>query len=297
MENMTRHILRTFTFTAALALPMGMSVQLLAQSAAEKALLEKAQKLEATGHPEMAAQTWEQVLLADPNNREALLGIAKTDMQLGKTAEAKRYLDRLRANGESQEEVTKILETPRIQSRSGRLDEAGRFAQEGTYTEAMRVYREVFGDKPPAGDYALAYYDTEAAIPSERAHAVEGLRSLAKRFPADSRYAVTLGRVLTYDPKTRAEGIAILRQYPQVPDAQAALHQAETWSASTGNAAAPERVTAPAGNPLEAAAYHALNSGRLNEAKEKFQDLIAKQPRNARALAGMGYLYMRQQDF
>ncbi|HZU09323.1 MAG TPA: cellulose synthase subunit BcsC-related outer membrane protein [Pseudacidobacterium sp.] len=195
------------------------------------------------------------------------------------------------------------METPRIQSRSGRLDEAGRFAQEGNYTEAMRVYREVFGDKPPAGDYALAYYDTEAAIPSERAHAVEGLRNLAKQFPADSRYAVTLGRVLTYDPKTRTEGMAILRQYPQVPEAQTALHQAEIWNSQAGNAVATAVKTvapatpAPAGNPLEAAAYRALNSGRLDEAKDKFQELLSKQPRNAHALAGMGYLYMRQQDF
>ncbi|HZU10779.1 MAG TPA: tetratricopeptide repeat protein, partial [Pseudacidobacterium sp.] len=149
MEKMTFRTVRMIALLGAAALPLGFSAIMLAQSAAEKALITKAQKLEATGHPEMAAQTWEQVLLADPNNREALLGIAKTDMQLGKTAEAKRYLDRLRANGESQEEVTKILETPRIQSRSGRLDEAGRFAQEGNYTEAMRVYREVFGDKPP----------------------------------------------------------------------------------------------------------------------------------------------------
>src|SRR5579885_2776894 len=297
MEKLTRQSARICTLALLCAFSIGTSTPALAQSASEKALLAKAQKLAESGHLDMAAQTWEQVLLADPNNREALLGISKADMQLGKTADARRYLDRLRAAGGTQQEITKILETPRTQSRSERLEEAGRYAQEGNYSEAMRVYREVFGDKPPAGDYALAYYDTEAAIPSERAHAVEGLRSLAKRFPADSRYAVTLGRVLTYDPKTRAEGIAILRQYPQVPDAQAALHQAETWSASTGNDAAPESVPAPAGNPLEAAAYHALNSGRLNEAKEKFQDLIAKQPRNARALAGMGYLYMRQQDF
>ncbi|MDI3253350.1 MAG: cellulose synthase subunit BcsC-related outer membrane protein [Bacillota bacterium] len=303
MEKMTRHILRTFTFTAALALPMGMSVQLLAQSAAEKALLEKAQKLAASGHPEMAAQTWEQVLLADPNNREALAGIARAEMQLGKAAEARRYLDRLRANGGSQQEINQILQVQRVQPRSERLEEAGRLAQEGNYAGAMQIYREVFGNKPPAGDVALAYYDTEAAIPSERGHAIEGLRSLMKQFPGDSRYAITLGRVLTYDPKTRAEGMAILRQYPQVQAAQAALHQAEAWNAqgastantlTAGQEAAPPR---PAGNPLEAAAYRALNSGQLDEAREKFQELLAKQPRNAQALAGMGYLSMRQQDF
>ncbi len=48
---------------------------------------------------------------------------------------------------------------------------------------------------------------------------------------------------------------------------------------------------------MEASAYRALNSGRLDEAKRQFQTLLEKQPNNPRALSGMGYVYMKQQNF
>ena len=70
------------------------------ESPAEKILLAKAQSLVAHGHLELAIQTWQQVLLSDPTDREALLGIAKADMQLGKTEEAQKYAQRLRDLGD-----------------------------------------------------------------------------------------------------------------------------------------------------------------------------------------------------
>ena len=41
---------------------------------------------------------------------------------------------------------------------------------------------------------------------------------------------------------------------------------------------------------MEGAAYRALNSGQLDEAEQQFQALLAKNPHNARALSGMGYV-------
>ncbi len=254
----------------------------------------------------MAVQTWQQVLLADPNSREALLGVAKADMQLGNSEEARKYLDRLRAAGGNAADIAKIQAMPDVAPQNVRLKQAATLAQNGRYADALRIYRDVLGSTPPAGDYALAYYDTEAAIPEDRPHAIQGLRKLAQQFPADSRYSITLGRVLTYEPKTRAEGIAILRRYENVAAAQSALKQAEGWNASAAAAVNVASVIAPAGkpaaggpagNPLEASAYRALNSGRLDEAKQQFATLLAKQPNNPRALSGMGYVYMKQQDF
>ncbi|HMD22234.1 MAG TPA: tetratricopeptide repeat protein, partial [Alloacidobacterium sp.] len=304
MEKVNRNVCRNLLLAAACAL-FGFALSAQAQSAVEKALLAKAQSLAASGHLDMAAQTWQQVLLADPNNREALSGIAKADMQLGKTDEARMYLERLRAAGGNAADLAKIQGMPDVEPRNVRLSQAGSFAQNGRYADAMRIYRDVFGSTPPPGDYALAYYDTEAAIPEDRPHAVAGLRKLAQQFPADSRYSITLGRILTYDPKTRPEGIAILRRYDSVPAAQNALNQAEAWNAiASSTPASPvtssaekPAATTPAGNPMEASAYRALNSGRLDEAKRQFETLLEKQPNNPRALSGMGYVYMKQQDF
>jgi len=289
-----------------ICLQMALSAAAYTQSAAEKALLAKAQSLASSGHLDMALQTWRQVLLADANNTEALLGIAKADMQLGKTDEARIYLNRLRAAGGSAADIAKIEAMPNVGPRADRIAQAGELARQGRYPDAMRIYRDVFGDTPPAGNYALAYYDTEAAIAADRPHAIGGLRKLAKQFPADSRYSVTLGRVLTYDPKTRAEGITILRQFSNVPAAQAALSQAETWNVkppagatvqAQPQTAETQQQPVRAPSSPEASAYRALNSGRLDEAKRLFQSLLEKQPNSPGALSGLGYVSMKEQDF
>lgn len=305
MEKVNHNASRKLFALASCVLALGLLPGAQAQSG-EQLLLQKAQSLATDGHLDMAVQAWQQVLLANPKNREALLGIAKADMQMGKADEARTYLQRLRSAGGNPADIAKIEAMPQALPQNERIREAGQLAQNGRYADAMRIYRDVLGDNPPAGNYALAYYDTEAAIPEDRPHAIAGLRRLAKQFPADSRYAITLGRVLTYDPKTRAEGISILEKYGSIPSAQTALNQAKAWSsvAATAPAAKPTpsatattAPSAPAMDSPERAAYRALNSGRLDEAAQQFQAILAKRPENASALSGMGYVYMKQQDF
>ncbi len=298
MEKLESKICRWLLAAAVAALATGCPHRLFATSPAEQALLAKAQTLAAHGQLNIAVQTWQQVLLSDPQNKEALAGIARAEMQLGNRRQAQIYLVRLQAAGGDAATLQQIESMSNVQPPAARLEEAQRLAQNGKYSEAMQIYRNLYGGEPPAGDAALAYYDTEAAIPAERQNAVDGLRSLAQRFPADSRYAITLGRVLTYDPKTRPEGIAILKQYPAVAAAQKALLQADTWN-ELAQTAAPEtgnRVVAE-GNPAMNAAYRALNSGHLDDARQRFQDLLAREPNNAAALSGMGYVLMKQQNF
>ncbi len=193
MEKLNRKFHRRILLMVIGTLAIGVPCSLPAQSAAEKMLLTKAQTLAAHGRLDMAVQTWQQVLLSNPKNTEALAGIAKADMQLGKPDEARQYLDRLRAAGGNPSAISQIQAMPHVAPQSDRLDEASRLAQSGQYAQAMKIYRDVFGNEPPAGNYALAYYDTEAAIPGDRAHAIEGLRKLSQQFPADSRYASHAG--------------------------------------------------------------------------------------------------------
>jgi tetratricopeptide (TPR) repeat protein len=275
-----------------------------------RTLLDRAKYLEDHGHPDIAAQAWQQVLLSDPQNREALAGLAKADMQLGRTQDARGYLDRLKALGGDNAEVQAIESMPVVQSRDSRLDAAVRAARAGDYAGAVRIYQQVFGDNPPPGNWALAYYDTEAALPDRRQDAIDGLRRLAAQFPAESRYSITLGRILTYDPKTRPQGIALLSKYSESQQAQTALQQAERWSAAqqtaqqpvpqiavTGGKAAPARAGAPAGDSHDALGYRALNSGRLDVAEREFRASLALSPKSPQALSGLGYVRMKQHQF
>jgi Tfp pilus assembly protein PilF len=286
-----------------------------ADAGAVHMLLERAKNLEAHGHPDIAAQVWQQVLLSDPQNREALTGLARADMQLGRTQDARGYLDRLKSLGGDSADVQSIENMPVVKSRDARLDAAVRAARAGDYAGAVRIYQQVFGATPPPGNWALAYYDTEAALPDRRQDAIDGLRGLAQQFPAESRYSITLGRILTYDPKTRAQGIAMLSHYGESQQAQNALQQAERWNASqqTGlqQAAGPgggqpqesagrgvrARAGTPAGDSHDALGYRALNSGYLDTAEKEFRASLAASPKSPQGLSGMGYVRMKQHEF
>ncbi len=77
--------------------------------ATTKSLLDKARDLEVHGHLDVAAQTWQQVLLTDPKNKEALAGLARSARLNGSPALASIYLDRLHSINPSIAGVNKAL--------------------------------------------------------------------------------------------------------------------------------------------------------------------------------------------
>ena len=194
-------------------------------------LLGKAHALEVRGRMDMAKQIWQQVLLVDPNNSEALAGMARAAKLEGKNDDANRYLERLRAMNPSDPNIARVEATSTTQNQSADLQRAGRLAQAGQYAQAMTILRKVYGDTPPPGDGALSYYQTEAATEDGRPHAIAGLRMLMDRYPQDSRYQIALGKILTYNPRTRDEGRKLLQKHPASPDASEALRQSLVWDA------------------------------------------------------------------
>ena len=207
--------------------------------AATQVLLEKAHTLEVRGRMDMAAQTWQQVLLSDPNNTEALGGLARAAKLSGNLALANTYVERLRAINPKDPGIARVENIGAQQNQTAALQQAGKYAEAGQYAQSMAIYRKVFGNSPPPGDWALAYYETESAIEADRPHAVAGLRALTEKFPTDSRYQIALGRILTYNPKTRPEGRRYLERHPADPEAMKALRQSLVWD-SANPASAPE---------------------------------------------------------
>ena len=307
--------------------PSGASVS------ATQSLLEKAHSLEVRGRMDMAAQTWQQVLLADPNNVEALAGLARAAKLAGNSALASTYIDRLKAINPNDPNIARIQTMMTQQNQSAQLAQAGKLAEAGQYAQAMVIYRQVFGSQPPPGDWSLAYYETESATEEGRAHAIAGLRGLVEKYPQDSRYQIQLGRILTYNPKTREEGRKLLEKHPADPQAQQALRQSLVWDSQNPASAAdiraylmkhndaqlatalknqpkrgpvaapqtPEEIAATARERAATAqmeaAYRALNSKHIEEAEGRFKEILATEPSSARALAGMGYVRMQQSNF
>ena len=188
-------------------------------------LLGKAHALEVRGRMDMAKQTWQQVLLVDPNNSDALAGMARAAKLEGKNEEANTYLNKLRAINPNDPNIERVQNMGTAQDMSSQLTEAGRLAQAGQYARAMTILRSVYGSNPPPGDPALSYYQTEAATEDGRPHAIAGLRDLVDKYPQDSRYQIALGKILTYNPRTREEGRKLLEKHPADPEAAEALRQ------------------------------------------------------------------------
>ena len=286
-------------------------------------LIANAHALESRGRPDMAIQKWQQVLLSDPKNTEALAGLARDYKLSGNQEQADTALEKLRAVNPNDPNIAKIEALASTKAQSDRLRQAGNLARQGHNEEAMRIYRELYGDRPPDGDIALAYYQTLYGTPDGKENAIAAMRALAQRNPGDTRYAVALGQMLTYDAKTRAEGIRILKEHPQDPNAQTALRQAFIWDSANPASAAELREylkahpqdTEIAGHlkenevklaqmnsgiartPAERAAFAALNAHKLEDAQARFTELLEKDPTNGRASAGMGFLRMQQNNF
>ncbi len=292
-------------------------------SAARTILVENAQALEARGRPDLAIQVWKQVLLSDPNNAVALAGLARDLRLIGSLEQSNAALDRLRRVNPSNPEIARIEALSGTSTESDLLRRAGKLAAEGRVEDAMRIYRQLFGDHPPGGTIGMAYYQTLFGTPNGKQEAIAGMRALAQQNPGDPRFAIALGIMLTYNAQTRDEGMRILRAHLNDPTARAGLRQAIIWNGANPNTLPElraylrehpndaevagliqqdERKMAQIGygiarTPAEVAAYTALNDHRTAEAEQRFDALLAKEPNNGRVVAGLGFLRMQQKNF
>jgi len=311
-----------YPFQAAVAQKKTAPPQAGAQGARER-LVANAKALESRGRPDMAIQIWQQILLSDPNNAEALAGLARDYKLSGNLTQADTALGKLRAVNPNDPNIAKIQALASTKAQSDRLRQAGNLARQGHNEEAMKIYRELYGDRPPDGDIALAYYQTLYGTNGGKETAIAAMRALAQRNPGDNRFAVALGIMLTYDAKSRAEGIRILREHPQDPSGQTALRQALIWDSANPASAAQLREylkqhpqdtelesrlkenvaklaqmnSGIARTPAERAAFAALNARKLQDAEARFTELLQKDPANGRVAAGMGFLRMQQNNF
>jgi len=285
-------------------------------------MVEKGHALESRGRPDLAVQVWQQVLLSDPKNADALAGLAR-DLKLTGSDKAAAALDRLRSVSPTDPNIAKIEALASNRSEQAELRHAGELGRQGKVEEAMRIYRQLYGDHPPDGDIALAYYQTLYGTANGKTEAITAMRALAQRNPGDPRFTIELGVMLTYDPKTRAEGIRILHDHPKDVNAQTALRQALIWDSANPTSAAELRGylkehpqdtqltnalkedesklaqmnSGIARTPAERAAFDALNTKHLDEAETRFKAILDEEPTNGRMAAGMGFVRMQQKNF
>jgi cellulose synthase operon protein C len=286
-------------------------------------LLAKARSLELRGRVDLAAQNWQKVLLANPNQTEALAGLARAAREDGRANDERSYLDRLRKINPRDPQIA-IVEKMHVltQPERNRLDQAGRLAMQHKNDEAMKVYHEVFGNQPPPpGKWTQPYYETEAASTGGRPKAIAQLRQLCAQNPNFEIYRMWLASQLTYDPKTRMEGIQIFESIkdPAVDEqAKASWHRALLWEKENPDVLASleaylQRYPDPDLQPFAAAlhakqqqnvadankaiAFKALRNKDVETAAARFTEVLRQSPNDPNAIVGLGYVRLDQKRF
>ena len=313
---------RFFRFFATLLLIVFAASLLFAQTQGVDVLLSKARSLEARGRMDLAAQNWKQVLLVNPNQSEALAGLARYAKESGAADEERTYLERLRKANPNDPAIAGIEKmhvlTPQERDR---LDQAGRLAMQHKPDAAMKIYNEVFGSQPPTGKWAEPYYETEAASSGGRQKAIAQLRRLSARDTGNEVYRLWLARVLVTDPKTRIEGLQMLQSIHDpgsVDQARAAWRQALLWEKE--NPAVLESVNVylqrypdpelqgiqkdlqqKHEHAVEEAdkqrGFQALRGKDLSVAEARFSEVLQRSPNDPNAVAGMAFVRLNQKRF
>src|SRR3989344_2409500 len=197
-------------------LAMGLLASLMApvawaQTGAEQTLLDQGQYWQERGDTERAGEAWQKLLRINPQNAQALYGMALVELNARRPEGAQRYLNQLQAAH------------PRSPQAS----------------QALSTYQAALGDRAPTGPLALEYYQTLGATAGGWDEARRGLNRLAQESPEDPQIALALAQHLTYRESTRREGIAQLARLAGRADVGKAA--TESWRkalAWTGNRSA-----------------------------------------------------------
>lgn len=311
------------TVVSAAFLPLLPAAPARAQDNAISVLLEQANFWRAQNRPDRALQTLERVFAVEPNNVDALSAAAAAQAENGNRAEADRLLARIRQLAPADPRLSDAALSVRgATADPGAVAEARRLAQAGQQAQAVARYRQMFGGNTPPDAYAIEYYQALAGTQEGYAEARNAMERLAESRPNDTRLALAYAQILTYREGSRAEGIRRLQALAQRQDsgdaARAAWREALLWQgpnpdaapaieeylrANPNDAALRQRLqearNPPAGPVDEVgqariAGFEALNAGRLAEASQSFESVLAQNPGDPDATGGLGVVRLRQ---
>ncbi len=285
-------------------------------------LLGKARSLEARGRIDLASQNWQQVLLSNPNQPEALAGLARSAKQNADLESERSYLDRLRKVNPRDPAIHAIerMHFPTQEERD-RLDEAGRLTMQHKPDDAMKIYHQVFGDEPPPGKWAGPFYAAEAASSAGHEKALAQLRQLCAHQPDNEMSRLWLALALTYDPKMRMEGFHLMQsiqdpgaaEQTRGPWRQALVWEKDNPAILKSLDAYLARYPDPELQPIQASlrekeeraaadaskerGFQALRNKDMSTAQEKFDEVLRRSPNDLNAIIGLGFVRLNQKRF
>ncbi|MEN9843638.1 MAG: hypothetical protein RLZZ612_1467 [Pseudomonadota bacterium] len=299
-------------------------------SVAVKTLIEQARFWEKKGRGDLAAAAWKRLLQIDPQNPDALAGLAQIELDNNRPEAAKVLTDQLKKQPQANVETIKKIETASAMKtvNTKLLDQARQAARAGRADEAVSLYRQVFDNKPPTGPLALEFFQTLGGTATGWEDARKGLEGLATAEPNNPSYTLAYAQHLTYRAATRREGIRLLSQLAR--NSQVSNTALDSWrkaliwlettksdtslfnayldlkpndSAIRAKMAGVVQAYTPKPVPLDPKiialkdGFSALNEGDLGDAEKKFEQLLVIGPKNPDALGGLGVVRLKQERF
>lgn len=183
---------------------------------ATQTLIAQARSWQDRGRSDLAAAAWRKLLAGEPQNADALYGLALAQINLGQTeaaADSVAALQRLRPDHPGLRKLETQLRVGGSDAAS--LQEARRLAAAGQFEAAARQYELMLAGPQPVGDVAIEYYQTLAGTPHGWDDASRGLERLAKADPNDGRARLAHAKVLSYREPRRREAIRLLAELSQ----------------------------------------------------------------------------------
>src|SRR5471030_448990 len=281
---------------------------------AMKALFDQAAYWHERAHDDLAKDALQKVLLVEPNNAQALYLMSLYSMQSGNKTAANQWREKLSAASPDDPRLASLNSAKAMQSiPPAQLASARQMAAQGNVSGSLSAYRTIFNGNQPLDSLATEYYLTMAGDKSLQPQAIAGLQQRVASRPDDTQARLALGKVLTYQESSRRDGIKLLSTMAgSSSDADRSLRQALLWMAPQESdrdlyqgyqARHPNDTGVMAyfqkniGGAAKGQGFTALNSGDVTDAKAKFESVLAGDPNDADALAGLGYIAQRSGNF
>ena len=305
------------------ALGSGLSSAWAADDAATRKLVEQARYWQQSGRDDLAIGAWQKLLRADANHPEGLVRLGVLQARAGQLAQAQELYLRATQLAAAPAGLAELEMALRAGKNAPAIRAARKLAQAGQPEAAASNYRSALGTSKPTGQLGLEYYQTLGATREGWDEARGGLEELVRASPENPRYVFALARHLTYREATRREGIRRLSAMSQAdPEVRQSLSQALVWldarradralmtgylSRNPDDQAVQERLAALDQSLADArkgvrqkpsqAGFTLLEQGDVEAAGARFEAILAKKPRDADSLGGLGTVRLRQQSF
>lgn len=214
-----------------------------AQSPAAIATLAQQGRYWQNRQPDRAGEAWKKLLLIDPDNADALSGLGRLALDGKRVAEARRYLDQLRAAHPGTAALAELEQEADLASPAGQatLDEAHVLLREKRMDESAAKYKALFKGRQPVGSIAVEYYSVLGYASGGREEAMAGLQRILRTTPGDAQAQLTLSGLRLLSQSTRLDAMRTLWNLSKRKDiggdAAEQLRAAMAWQGSPPPAA------------------------------------------------------------